>query len=119
MVRNAREEYQRRGGYVRIFPTADTWQNYGALLEYSSQNNLILHEQLYPNATRKAQRLNRRSVAMVGQKRFDFFRYLRDHCYFFFLEHSVVVRHVSFDLREKSGYLVFSLMALVCTLWRV
>lgn len=52
MVRNAREENTRRGGWVRIFPTPDTWQNYGGILEYSSQNNLILHEHLYPNATR-------------------------------------------------------------------
>lgn len=34
MVKNAKEENQRRGGYVRIFPTAETWQNYGTLLEY-------------------------------------------------------------------------------------
>jgi len=25
MVKNAREENSRRGGWVRIFPTADTW----------------------------------------------------------------------------------------------
>ena len=31
------------------------------ILICSSQNNLILHEHLYPNATRKAQRLNRRT----------------------------------------------------------
>ena len=32
----------------------------------SSQNNLILHEHLYPNATRKAQRLNRRTSGGGG-----------------------------------------------------
>ena len=76
MVRNAREENARRGGYVRIFPTAETWQNYGSILEFSSQNNLILHEHLYPNAVKKAQRLTKRSsVSVTGAARgFDFFR---------------------------------------------
>lgn len=76
MVRNAKEENQRRGGYVRIFPTPETWQNYGTLLEYSSQNNLILHEHLYPNATRKAQRLNKRGGPPPANihRTFDLFR---------------------------------------------
>ena len=43
----------RRKGWVRIFPTADTWNNYGALLEYSSSNNLILHEHLFPDVMMK------------------------------------------------------------------
>ncbi len=74
MVKNAREENQRRGGWVRIFPTAETWSNYGSMLEYSSQNNLILHEHLYPNATRKAQRLNSRRAGRnrEDKARFDF-----------------------------------------------
>ncbi|TRY73203.1 hypothetical protein TCAL_16885 [Tigriopus californicus] len=71
MVRNAREENQRRGGWVRVFPTADTWQNYGSILEYSSQNNLILHEHLYPNAVKKAQRQSKRGP---NPKSYDFFR---------------------------------------------
>lgn len=29
MVREVREEYHRRGGFVRIFPTEDTWDLYG------------------------------------------------------------------------------------------
>ena len=37
----------------RIFPTSETWNNYGALLEYSSTNNLILHENLFPDVTMK------------------------------------------------------------------
>ena len=76
MVRNAREENGRRGGFVRIFPTPDTWHHYGAILEYSSQNNLILHEHLYPNATRKAQRLNKRTTAAASarQQGFEQFR---------------------------------------------
>ena len=34
MVRNAKEENNRRGGWVRIFPTAETWSLYGSMLEY-------------------------------------------------------------------------------------
>ena len=37
----------------RIFPTNETWNNYGALLEYSSSNNLILHENLFPDVLMK------------------------------------------------------------------
>lgn len=53
MIRNAREENARRGGWVRIFPTAETWPTYGSMLEFSSPNNQILHEHLFPEAARK------------------------------------------------------------------
>ena len=53
MVRDAKEQYARRRGWVRIFPTSETWNNYGALLEYSSSNNLILHEHLFPDVMMK------------------------------------------------------------------
>ncbi len=29
VVRETREEYRRRGGFVRIFPTEDSWELYG------------------------------------------------------------------------------------------
>ena len=53
MIRNAREENARRGGWVRVFPTADTWPTYGSMLEFSSPNNQILHEHLFPDSARK------------------------------------------------------------------
>ena len=53
MIKNAREENSRRGGYVRIFPTSETWSLYGSILEFSSPNNQILHEHLFPEAMRK------------------------------------------------------------------
>ena len=53
MIRNAREENSRRGGWVRIFPTAETWSTYGSMLEFSSPNNQILHEHLFPETTKK------------------------------------------------------------------
>ena len=53
MIRNAREENARRGGWVRVFPTAETWPAYGSMLEFSSPNNQILHEHLFPESARK------------------------------------------------------------------
>jgi len=53
MVRDVKEQSGRRKGWVRIFPTNETWNNYGALLEYSSSNNLILHENLFPDVLMK------------------------------------------------------------------
>ena len=53
MIRNAREENSRRGGWVRVFPTAETWPAYGSMLEFSSPNNQILHEHLFPESARK------------------------------------------------------------------
>lgn len=53
MIRDAKEQNARRKGWVRIFPTAETWNNYGALLEYSSSNNLVLHEHLFPDVMMK------------------------------------------------------------------
>ena len=64
MIKNAREENTRRGGYVRIFPTNDTWNLYGSILEFSSPNNQILHEHLFPEIVKKngSTRLRRLSV---------------------------------------------------------
>ena len=48
IVRDVEEQHERRRGWVRIFPTEETWTNYGALLDFGSANNLSLHEHLYP-----------------------------------------------------------------------
>ena len=53
MIRDAKEQDSRRRGWVRIFPTSESWNTYGALLEYGSSNNLILHEHLFPGMMRK------------------------------------------------------------------
>ena len=64
MIKNAKEENARRGGYVRIFPTCDTWALYGSILEFSSPNNQILHEHLFPEVMKKngTTRLRRFSI---------------------------------------------------------
>lgn len=52
IVRQVREEYERRGGWARIFPTPDSWALYGGLQEYESPLNLVLHYHLYPHVPR-------------------------------------------------------------------
>ncbi|MCL4131906.1 UNVERIFIED_CONTAM: hypothetical protein GTU68_055116 [Idotea baltica] len=54
IFRQLREEYERRGGWARIFPTPDSWAMYGSLQEYDSPLNLILHLHLYPNIPRNS-----------------------------------------------------------------
>ncbi|CAD5121869.1 DgyrCDS10332 [Dimorphilus gyrociliatus] len=48
IVRRAKEENNRRGGWVRIFPTQDSWELYGNFLQYSSNNNWTLFQHFYP-----------------------------------------------------------------------
>jgi len=45
----AKEQYQRRGSFVRIFPTPDTWEHYGSFLEYKSSLNHMLAQKLFPD----------------------------------------------------------------------
>lgn len=65
LVKMARAQFQRRGGWVRIFPTADTWIRYSQYLDHNTgipvsslpQNmasvpithnyNLVLHNHLF------------------------------------------------------------------------
>ncbi|XP_045119841.1 tubulin polyglutamylase TTLL5-like isoform X5 [Portunus trituberculatus] len=52
IVRQVREEYERKGGWARIYPTPDSWGLYGGLQEYESPLNLVLHYHLYPHVPR-------------------------------------------------------------------
>ncbi|XP_057199528.1 tubulin polyglutamylase TTLL5 isoform X2 [Triplophysa rosa] len=47
VVRRVQEEYERRGGFVRIFPTADTWELYSDYLEYKTSMNAMLAKKLF------------------------------------------------------------------------
>ncbi|XP_046401476.1 tubulin polyglutamylase TTLL5 isoform X2 [Ischnura elegans] len=70
MVRDARAEFERRGGFVRVFPSADSWHRYRSYLDphtgitltapsvppslfpYTGNKtnlNLLMHQQLFPN----------------------------------------------------------------------
>ncbi|KAG5857562.1 hypothetical protein ANANG_G00020760 [Anguilla anguilla] len=43
-----KEEHERRGGFVRIFPTAQTWDQYSGYLEYKTSMNCMLATRLFP-----------------------------------------------------------------------
>ncbi|XP_065919431.1 tubulin polyglutamylase TTLL5-like isoform X2 [Dysidea avara] len=50
-VRETKEEFARRGKFVRIFPRVDTWDLYGGYLEHKAVN-YTLHCQLFPDRVR-------------------------------------------------------------------
>ncbi|BFZ06961.1 hypothetical protein BsWGS_10001 [Bradybaena similaris] len=47
IVRRVREEEARQGGWIRIFPNADSWDTYGVFLQFPTTHNLMLHQRLY------------------------------------------------------------------------
>ncbi|XP_063715109.1 serine-rich adhesin for platelets-like isoform X3 [Symsagittifera roscoffensis] len=49
ILRMAREEYGRRGRWIRVFPTHTSWETYGGLMEHRTTHNLMLYTKLYPN----------------------------------------------------------------------
>ncbi|XP_075874335.1 tubulin polyglutamylase TTLL5 isoform X2 [Nelusetta ayraudi] len=46
-MRRMREEYERRGGFIRIFPTAETWEHYSGYLESKTSLSYILANRLF------------------------------------------------------------------------
>ncbi|XP_067680981.1 tubulin polyglutamylase TTLL5-like isoform X3 [Haliotis asinina] len=48
IIRRCKEEEQRKGGWVKIFPTADSWEIYSPFLQFNTTHNLMLHQRLYP-----------------------------------------------------------------------
>lgn len=49
ILRRLKEEDQRKGGWVRIFPTPDSWDLYSTFLQFSTSHNLMVHSRLYPD----------------------------------------------------------------------
>ncbi|KAM9707374.1 tubulin polyglutamylase TTLL5 isoform 2-T2 [Menidia menidia] len=47
VLRRIKEEYERRGGFIRIFPSADTWELYGGYLESKTSMNFMLANRLF------------------------------------------------------------------------
>ncbi|KAI0229727.1 Tubulin polyglutamylase TTLL5 [Lamellibrachia satsuma] len=58
VMRRSKEEFSRKGGWVRIFPSPDSWEFYGAYLQFSTNLNVVLYQQLYPE---RAAHLNMKS----------------------------------------------------------
>ncbi|XP_065661661.1 tubulin polyglutamylase TTLL5 isoform X6 [Hydra vulgaris] len=55
LLNEANVEYKRRGGFVRIYPTPESWELYGCLHEHqtSQTHNRIMHSQLFPELSSK------------------------------------------------------------------
>ncbi|NWT50806.1 TTLL5 polyglutamylase, partial [Erythrocercus mccallii] len=51
VLRRVREENERRGGFVRIFPTPLTWDLYGSFLEHKTTMNYMLATRLFKDRT--------------------------------------------------------------------
>ncbi|XP_062944927.1 tubulin polyglutamylase TTLL5 isoform X5 [Cynocephalus volans] len=47
VLRRVKEENDRRGGFIRIFPTSETWEIYGAYLEHKTSMNYMLATRLF------------------------------------------------------------------------
>ncbi|XP_029350377.1 tubulin polyglutamylase TTLL5 isoform X3 [Echeneis naucrates] len=47
VLRRIKEEYERRGGFIRIFPTTETWELYGGYLESKTSMNYMLANRLF------------------------------------------------------------------------
>ncbi|CAH1261959.1 TTLL5 [Branchiostoma lanceolatum] len=44
-----KEEFGRKGGFIRLFPAPDSWEHYGTFLEYKTTMNKMLVDKLFPN----------------------------------------------------------------------
>ncbi|XP_049776569.1 tubulin polyglutamylase TTLL5 isoform X1 [Schistocerca cancellata] len=103
IVRCARMEYERRGGFVRIFPSVESWNRYSAFLDpvtgitchsgttsmghpcsttglIQHNYNLTLHQQLFPGEIKKVQQ-QPRSVPKLPERLARYERALaQGHC---------------------------------------
>ena len=49
IFKSIQDENNRRGGWVRLFPTSDTWEFFSQYLETRTTSyNLMLHQKLFP-----------------------------------------------------------------------
>ncbi|XP_072479619.1 tubulin polyglutamylase TTLL5 isoform X14 [Notamacropus eugenii] len=63
VLRRVKEENDRRGGFIRIFPTSETWDVYGSYLEHKTSMNYMLATRLFQ------ERGNPRRSLFVGRPR--------------------------------------------------
>ncbi|KFO78238.1 Tubulin polyglutamylase TTLL5 [Cuculus canorus] len=64
VLRRVREEDERRGGFVRIFPTPLTWDLYGSFLEHKTSMNYMLATHLFQDRAGLNGRLDMRLEAV-------------------------------------------------------
>ncbi|XP_048218444.1 tubulin polyglutamylase TTLL5 isoform X9 [Perognathus longimembris pacificus] len=63
VLRRVKEENDRRGGFIRIFPTSETWELYGSYLEHKTSMNYMLATRLFQD------RGNPRRSLLAGRTR--------------------------------------------------
>ncbi|XP_021101887.1 tubulin polyglutamylase TTLL5 isoform X13 [Heterocephalus glaber] len=63
VLRRVKEENDRRGGFIRIFPTSETWEIYGSYLEHRTSMNYMLATRLFQD------RGNTRRSLLTGRTR--------------------------------------------------
>ncbi|XP_075859961.1 tubulin polyglutamylase TTLL5 isoform X8 [Microcebus murinus] len=63
VLRRVKEENDRRGGFIRIFPTSETWEIYGSFLEHKTSMNYMLATRLFQD------RGNPRRSLLTGRTR--------------------------------------------------
>ncbi|NXG16978.1 TTLL5 polyglutamylase, partial [Grallaria varia] len=63
VLRRVREENERRGGFIRIFPTPLTWDLYGSFLEHKTSMNYMLATRLFKDRAGLNGRLDMRMEA--------------------------------------------------------
>ncbi|XP_026790166.3 tubulin polyglutamylase TTLL5 isoform X1 [Pangasianodon hypophthalmus] len=54
VLRRTQEEHERRGGFIRIFPTPQTWELYSRYLEYKTSMNSMLANKLFHGRSEKS-----------------------------------------------------------------
>ncbi|NXW58141.1 TTLL5 polyglutamylase, partial [Eurystomus gularis] len=64
VLRRVREENERRGGFIRIFPTPLTWDLYGSFLEHKTSMNYMLATRLFQDRAGLSERLDVRLEAV-------------------------------------------------------
>ncbi|NWQ79984.1 TTLL5 polyglutamylase, partial [Columbina picui] len=64
VLRRVREENERRGGFIRIFPTPLTWDLYGSFLEHRTSMNYMLATHLFQDRAGLNERLEMRPEAV-------------------------------------------------------
>ncbi|NWR56094.1 TTLL5 polyglutamylase, partial [Bucorvus abyssinicus] len=70
VLRQVREENERRGGFIRIFPTPLTWDLYGSFLEHKTSMNYMLATCLFPDRAALSGRLDMRLEAVSSHAPF-------------------------------------------------
>ncbi|RMC00633.1 hypothetical protein DUI87_23250 [Hirundo rustica rustica] len=99
VLRQVREENERRGGFVRIFPTPLTWDLYGSFLEHKTSMNYMLATRLFKDRGKmRREFITGRSRAGLNGRRDMRLEAVDSHALFY--ERKLV----SLELREQQRY---------------